>query len=273
MSRWIFYAIAIFTGFLFLAPFLWILLTSLKTDKDIYSLPIRIFPREVTLEQYIGIFQGSAKLGIYFTNSVVVTIISVAAIVLLSSMSGYGFARYRFFGDTLFIGFLLLVMAVPWAVYLVPIYIMEFKLHILNSKIGLILPYIALNLPLAILIMRGNFRGVSKEIEEAALVDGCSVMQTWARIMMPIVKPGLATVFIFTSIQVWEEFMFARTLITDYLNWTLPVGITMLRNEAQSWAFGTLSAAIVLCLIPLLVVFLSAQQYFIRGITEGAIKG
>ncbi|WP_248928390.1 carbohydrate ABC transporter permease [Paenibacillus hamazuiensis] len=272
MSRFILYVISGLIGLLFIAPFIWILLTSLKSDQDIYG-AVRILPQEWTLVQYIHIFQGSVNLGMYFMNSISITAVSVAAVVLLSSMSGYGFARFKFKGDVLFIGFLLLIMAVPWAVYLVPIYIMESKSGLINTKLGLILPYITLNLPLAILIMRGNYRGVSKEIEEAALMDGCTVFQTWYRIMLPIVKPGLATVFIFSAIQIWEEFMFARTLVSDNINWTLPVGITMLRSEAQSWAFGTLSAAIILSLIPLLTVFILAQQYFIRGITDGAIKG
>lgn len=272
ISRIVLYAISSLIGFIFIAPFLWILLTSLKSDQDIYG-AVRILPQEWTLVQYINIFQGSVNLGMYFMNSMIVTAVSVSAVVVLSSMSGYGFARFKFKGDILFIGFLLIIMAVPWAVYLVPIFIMESKLGFVNTKLGLILPYIALNLPLAILIMRGNYRGVSNEIEEAALMDGCTMFQTWYRIMLPIVKPGLATVFIFGSIQIWEEFMFARTLISDNVNWTLPVGITMLRSEAQSWAFGTLSAAIILSLIPLLIIFILAQQYFIRGITEGAIKG
>jgi ABC-type glycerol-3-phosphate transport system permease component len=273
MSRIYLYLVSLIIGIVFLGPFLWILLTSFKTDKDIYSIPLQILPQHWTLSQYVKIFQGSTELGVYFYNSIVVTLTSVLIVLFLSSMSGYGFARYRFKGNVAIMAFLLLVMAVPWAVYLVPIYMMEDSMNLLDSKLGLILPYAALNLPLAILIMKGSYLVVSKEIEEAALVDGCNDYQTWYRIMLPIVKPGIATVFIFTSIQVWEEFMFARTMVTDNNNWTLPVGITMLQSEAQSWAFGILSAAIILSMIPLLTVFLSFQQYFIRGITDGALKG
>ncbi|WP_010281009.1 carbohydrate ABC transporter permease [Bacillus timonensis] len=273
IKKSVLYFITIFVGFAFVFPFIWVLLTSLKTDDDIYQQPIKILPEQFTLEQYTSIFTKSPELLTFFWNSTLITIISVALVTIFSGMAGYVIARYKFVGSKSFFFLLLLVMFVPWVIFLIPIYILEDTLNLVNTRVGLILPYIALNLPLGIFIMRGNFNLIPKEIEDAALVDGCNVFQMWYKIMLPMVRPGLATVIILTGISVWEEFMYARSLITSQEAWTVPVGITMLQQEAQAWAFGTLSAAILLSLIPLLILFLAFQKYFIKGITDGSVKG
>lgn len=267
------YFIAFIVGLLFLAPFIWVILTSLKHDNDIYSQPLSIFPEKFTLTQYISIFTNSPELIRYFLNSSLVTFFTVILVVVFSAMAGYVLARYDFLGKKTLFFLILIVMFVPWVIFLIPIYMLENSFELVNTRVGLILPYVSLTLPLAIFIMRGNFLGIPKEIEEAALVDGCNVFQMWYRIMLPMVKPGIATVVILTGISVWEEFMFAKSLVTTQSVWTLPVGITMLQQESQSWAFGILSAAIILSLIPLLILFIVFQKHFIKGITEGSLKG
>lgn len=267
------YISAIVIALLFISPFIWVILTSLKYDEDIYTQPITLLPDKFTLTQYIAIFTKSPEILKYFLNSAIVTAVTVTLVVLFSAMAGYVLARYDFIGKKSLFFIILIVMFVPWVIFLIPIYILESSLDIVNTRTGLILPYISLTLPLAIFIMRGNFMGIPKEIEEAALVDGCNMFQIWYKIMMPMVKPGIATVVILTGISVWEEFMFAKSLITTQGVWTLPVGITMLQQESQSWAFGTLSAAIILSLIPLLILFIVFQKHFIKGITEGSLKG
>ena len=167
----------------------------------------------------------------------------------------------------------LLVLTIPYAVYLIPVFILENRLDLVDTRLGLILPYVALNLPLAIFIMRGTFRNIPKEMEDAALIDGAGRLQTWSRVMMPIAMPGVATTGIFTFVMVWSEFMFARALMLSKKAYTLPIGITFLQSEAQSWNFGVLAAAIVLTLLPVLVVFLLLQRFLVKGIMEGALKG
>jgi ABC-type glycerol-3-phosphate transport system permease component len=150
---------------------------------------------------------------------------------------------------------------------------MQSKFNLINTHLGLILPYVATNLPMAVFIMRGQFNGIPNSLRDAATIDGCSSLQVFTRVMLPVVKPGVATVIIFTFINTWGEFTYGRTLTSTTKAQTLPVGITFLRDEATSWAYGTLTATIVLSLIPLLIIFLSMQKYFIKGIMEGALKG
>jgi ABC-type glycerol-3-phosphate transport system permease component len=257
----------------FLVPFIWTLLTSIKDDKEIYSSTVIIFPTMVSLEHYIKVITQMQDFIFFFRNTVIITFFSVIATVLISAMTGYAFAKLQFIGKKIYLAFILLILTLPYAIYLIPIYIMQNKFNLINTHLGLILPYIAINLPMSIFIMRGQFINIPTELMEAATIDGCNFFKVWSKIMMPIAKPGLAIIIIFTFINVWGEFLFARTLSSTPAVQTLAVGITFLRDEAASWQYGTLCATIVLSLIPLMAIFLSMQKYFIKGIMEGALKG
>lgn len=273
MSKIVVFIILLIIAFGFLVPFIWTLLTSIKGNGEIYSSTFRIFPSKATIEHYIKVVTQMQDFGAFTINTVLITFISVIATVVFSSMAGYAFSKLEFAGKKFYFAFILLVLTLPYVVYLIPIYIMEDKINIINTHLGLILPYIALNLPISIFIMRGTFNNIPNTLAEAAKIDGCNFFQVWYKIMMPLAKPGIATITIFTFINVWGEFMFARTLTSTPDAQTLAVGITFLRDEAASWQYGTLSATIALSLVPLLVIFLSMQKYFIRGIMEGALKG
>ena len=257
----------------FLAPFVWSLLTSVKTTQEIYRIPLSIFPKKITAEHYQFVMKDMPDFVIYFKNSVIVSAVSVFLVVLLSSLAGYALGRFDFKGSRTFLFFVLVVLAVPWGMFLIPIYIMEDAYGLIDTKLGLILPYVALNLPLAIIIMRGTFRSIPSELQDASQIDGCNAFQTWYLIMMPLARGGLAAATIFTFIMVWGEFMYARTLMLSTQTKTLAVGITDLKIEGGSWAYGTLAATIMLSVIPALILFLIMQKYFTRAILEGSIKG
>ena len=257
----------------FLIPFIWTLLTSLKDNKDIYSSTVVIIPSTITFDHYIKVITEMKDFLRFSANTMIITFWSVIATVILSSMTGYAFSKLVFIGKKVYLAFILIILTLPYAIYLIPIYIMEDKVNLINTHAGLILPYIAINLPMSIFIMRGTFNNIPNGLLEAARIDGCNFFKVWYKIMMPIAKPGLATILIFTFINVWGEFMFARTLSSTPAAQTLAVGITFLRDEAASWQYGTLCATITLSLIPLLAIFLSMQKYFISGIMEGALKG
>ena len=261
------------TSLLFLSPFLWSFLTSLKPNPEIYSAPVKILPRAVTLEHYRYVFTGIPDFLTYFKNSVVVSVASVFLVALFSSLAGYALGRFEFKGARAVLFFILLVLALPWGIFLIPIYIMEDVFGLVNTYTGLILPYVALNLPLATIIMRGTFRSIPAALEDAACIDGCNSFQAWYLVMMPLARGGLAASTIFTFITVWGEFMFARTLMLTTETKTLAVGITELRIEGGTWAYGTLSATILLSVLPTLVLFLFLEKYFTRAILEGSIKG
>lgn len=272
ISKIIIFVLLLITALVFLVPFIWTLLTSLKANEEIYSGTFTILPSKVTFVHYIKVVTQMKDFIRFSINTFSITFFTVIATVVFSAMTGYAFSKLAFVGKKIYFAFILLVLTVPYAVYLIPIYIMEDKINIINTHLGLILPYIAINLPMSIFIMRGTFNNIPNGLAEAATIDGCNFFQVWYKIMIPIAKPGIATIIIFTFINVWGEFMFARTLTSTPAAQTLAVGITFLRDEAASWQYGTLSATIALSLIPLLVIFLSMQKYFIRGIMEGALK-
>jgi ABC-type glycerol-3-phosphate transport system permease component len=258
---------------LFIVPFVWTLLTSLKINTEIYSSTVILLPSKITFEHYIKVITQMKEFLQYSYNTLSVTFWTVLGTAILSSMTGYAFSKLEFWGKQFYLTFILLVLTLPYAIYLIPIYIMEDKVNIINTHLGLILPYIAINLPMSIFIMRGNFNSIPNGLMEAAIIDGCNFFQVWRRVVMPLAKPAVATIVIFTFINSWGEFMMARTLSYNPAGQTLAVGITFLRDEAASWQYGTLCATITLSLIPLLIVFLSMQKYFIKGIMEGALKG
>lgn len=271
--NFILFVLLLVTAFVFIVPFLWTFLTSLKTNDEIYASALTILPTKITFEHYVKVITQMGDFLKYFRNSVVVSLWSVLATVIFSASMGYAFSKTDFKFKNIYLGFVLFILTLPYVIYLIPIYIMESKMDLIDTAWGLILPYIATNLPMSVFIMRGQFNNVPNTLGEAATIDGCNNWQVFSKIMLPVVKPGIATVIIFTFINVWGEFTYGRTLTATAKAQTLPVGITFLRDEAASWQYGTLTATIILSLIPLLIIFLSMQKYFISGIMEGALKG
>lgn len=273
ISHAIIFVVLLIVSFIFIIPFLWTFICSVKPDAEIYSTHIKILPSAVTMVHFKKVFTQMGDFAAYFMNSIVVSFFSVALVVVFSTTMGYSLSKLRYRGKAFFAGVILLVLTIPYVIYLVPIYIMESRGNLLDSWMGLILPYVATNLPLGVFIMQAQFNSVPKELPEAARIDGCNQWKTFYKIMLPVVKPGIATVIIYIFITVWGEFTYARTLTTTSKGQTLPVGITFLRDEAASWQYGTLCATIVLSLIPTLIIFLAMQKYLVKGIMEGAVKG
>lgn len=261
------------TSFIFIIPFLWTFITSVKTDAEIYSSTVIILPSVVTFDNYINVLTKMKNFLLFFRNSVVSSFWSVLMTVILSASMGYAFGKLEFVGKKYFMGFILLILTLPYVIYLIPIYLMQSQFDLNNTITGLVLPYIATNLPMAVFIMRGQYSNVPKELCEAAKIDGCGEWKVFEKVVLPCVRPGIATVIIFTFINVWGEFTYARTLTSTTASQTLPIGITLLRDEAASWQYGTLTATITMSLVPLLAIFLSMQKYFIKGIMDGALKG
>jgi ABC-type glycerol-3-phosphate transport system permease component len=267
------YAVATALSVLFVVPLGWVVSSSFKSDQEIYTVHGHFLPVQPTLSHYVDLTSDLPRFPDYMLNSVIVTVVSVPAVALIAALAGYPLARYRFPGRNLVFSFVLLTVAIPYVLYLVPIYVIESATDLLNTLPGLILPYIALNLPLAIVLMEGSYRTIPRDFEDAARIDGCSPLRAWWSVALPLAGPGVAAVIIFTFVAVWEEFMFAVTLFGAGDNTTFPVGITFLQSEGQSYAFGQLSATIVIALAPALGIFLLLQRYFVRGLLEGGLKG
>lgn len=193
---------------------------------------------------------------IYFFNTLKVTLGTLILVLPLSSAAGYALGRKKFIGKSIINTLLIIFIAIPYLFYLVPIYIVRKYIKSFKYEFGVNFALCALNLPLGIIIMQAAYRELPNEIEESAYIDGANSLQIWLKVLTPLVITSIAAVENFTFIAVWEEYMFARTLMSETSAQTLSVGLPTLKVESKSWVYGTLSAALTMSLIPLVLCLL-----------------
>lgn len=258
---------------IYIFPIIWTFITSLRPTQDIYRYPPTIIPGAVTLQNYIYVLTQMKGFLRYFLNSVVVTFITAVIVVISSAMGGYAFGMRKFRGQNMLFAAVIAVLMIPYLMYLIPIFIMEDKIGLRNTWWSLVLPYAALNLPWGLLIMRGAFSTIPLDIRDAAVIDGCNEFQFWYRVMLPITRPALAATSVITFVFAWQEYMFVSTLMTKNEWQTLPVGIVWIRDELQTLAYGRVGATIMLSIIPVIILFVVFRNFFIKGLSEGMLKG
>jgi ABC-type glycerol-3-phosphate transport system permease component len=259
--------------FITIAPFVWVVLTSIKPNTEIYTTDLQILPQTPTLEHFQTIFDKGDKLPSYVLNTLIYAAVTITAVAVFASMAGYALGMLTFPGAQIAINVILGILSIPWIILIVPILIFEFRLGIWNTRQGLILPYIALFLPVAIWIMRGTFYGMPRELGEAARIDGGSEFQVFWSVYLPMARGGIATIILLTFIDVWNEVLLAASLAINPQIANINTGLRILADEGQSFAFGMLSAAILIAMIPTLIIFIVLQRYYVRGISEGALAG
>ncbi|MBN1266483.1 MAG: carbohydrate ABC transporter permease [Anaerolineales bacterium] len=254
-----------------LFPFLYMLSTALKGQVYIFEYPPRLIPAEPTLQNFVKAWTAN-RFDIYFRNSVVVTVTVTGLVLLLSSLMAYAFARFEFRMKRWLYAVILILMMIPAMTLIVPQFMLASRLKLLNSLWGLIVVYTAQNLPLNTFLLRGFFEQIPVELEEAALIDGASAWDVYRRIILPLSKPALATVAIFASLGAWDEYVWAMTILNQADKRTLPVGIATFHGvHATDW--GLVFAASLIAIVPILILFVLLQRYFIKGAITGAIKG
>jgi multiple sugar transport system permease protein len=255
----------------FLMPFLWIVTTSLKGNEDYFTFPPVWIPAEPSLVHYKGLFErGNGWL--YFKNSLAISTMSMAAALVFSVPTAYSIARFRF-GGSLFSNFLLLLRTMPAIALVIPIYVLYSKLGINNNYFGLILLYTVFYIPFAVWLMIGFIRDVPQEIEEAALIDGCSHFQALLRVVIPIIVPGLAVVALFAFINTWNEFLFAVILTGAETKTMMVLVASYTSGSPTDTFFGEASASVVLGILPAFLVAFALQRYLVKGLALGAVKG
>ncbi|MBS6553194.1 MAG: carbohydrate ABC transporter permease [Clostridium sp.] len=270
------HATLIIVSILSIFPFLWLLSTALKgNSENIFQYPPVFFPQEPTLANFKGVW-NQIPFMLYFLNSMVVAGFTVLLNLILSALAAYPLARMEFRGKkTIFYATLATIM-IPFQAIMLPVYLIVLKLHMVDS-VNSVMGYLGLILPFAvnafgIFLMRQAFLAIPKEMEEAAFVDGCSVFQIWWKILLPMVKPTLAVLAIFTFIGSWGEFLWPSIVLTKKALYTLPVGVNDLQGMfSANWRF--IAAGSIIATIPILVFFIAMQRYFISGENDGAIKG
>lgn len=252
-------------------PFIWMISTSLKEYSYILDYPPRLIPEEPTLNNFTKAW-FSSNFQQYFKNSLFITFLSVFLVVMFSAMMAYAFARLEFPGKEAIFYSILLVLMIPNLVGIIPQFLLAKKLGLRNSLWGLILFYVSGSIPFNTFLLRGFFETLPSELEDAILIDGGNYFTIFFKMILPLSKPALATVSIFSFLGFWDEYILALTFIDDPALRTLPVAIaTFFGHHTTDW--GLVFAASLIAIVPVIIIFISLQRYFVGGLTSGAFKG
>ena len=252
-------------------PALWILLTSLKTEAELVSKPITWLPHNPTLQNYIQAFTDQPLL-LYLGNSVLVALLATGFSLGVSACAAYAIARLNLKHRQLILTCIVASSMFPLVTLLVPIFETMRSLNLLNTYTALVLPYIVLNLPVCTLVLVSFFQAIPKDLENAAMIDGCTRLGALVRIVVPLAAPGVFTAGILAFVNAWDEFLLALSLNSSAAMRTLPVGITLYQGEfAFPWPI--ISAALIVAIVPVAVLIALFQERVVGGLTQGGLKG
>lgn len=259
------------TIFLFLAlfPFFWMFSSSLKSLKEVFATPPTFIPKEVTLDSYI--YMLTREFDKYILNSFFVSILVTFFGIIISCIAAYGFDRFNFFGKNILLFLFLLTQMFPSVLFIIPYFRAMVNLHLYNTHLSLIIAYTTFTIPFCTWMMKGFFSSIPKAIDESAMVDGCTRVQAFYKVVLPLVKPGLGATMIFAFLLSWNEYLFALVLISKDKLKTIPLGLASMVGEyIIEW--NRLMAASVVCTLPAILLFLYLQKYLVQGLTAGAVK-
>jgi multiple sugar transport system permease protein len=262
---------AVIIAILTALPLYWLFVSSFKTPADIAATPPQALPAHWTLDNFVQAFVTN-DLARYMLNSVVVAVSTTVIVLVLALFAGYALTGRRIRGNTAIMTALLMLSVFPAVAVLTPVYLIERSLGLLNSYPGLIVPYVAFNLPFAIWIMRNYLQGIPATIEEASEIDGASPLRTVVSVILPMSRPGLFTVGVFTFTAAWSEFLMALTFNSTTSSRTIPVGIALFGTQF-SVPFGAIFAACVSATVPIVILVLIFRRSIVSGLTSGAVKG
>jgi len=279
IKNFVLFLLLIVLAVIFLSPYIWLGLSSFKTEGEIFQMPPTVFPNNPVTINYARALSLTAQEGRAnplilpgLINSFQVGIITTAILLIISSLAGYAFARLTFPGRTFLLILLLMLRMLPGIVLAVPVFIMATKTRLLDTKLLLIIVYTAFNAPFSVWLLSVFFQEVPQELEDAALVDGCTRFQLIRRIYIPLALPAIATVGVLVFLAIWNEFLFGVLLTTTTAAKTAPVALASLIS-ARDTRWGIMTAGGILQTIPALAVVIFMQRYIIKGLTFGAVKG
>lgn len=258
-------------AFVQIYPLFWLFEFSLKDNSEIFGGNIAGLPQHWRFGNYVTAF-FQANIMQYFFNSVLITVITIALTIIIAAMSSYAISRMIWKGSEITLKLVLMGMMVPIHAALLPLFIILSKSHMLNSYLSLIIPYVAFGLPMAIYLFISFMESLPRELEEAAAIDGCGIYQMFFRIILPLIRPAIATVSIFTFISAWNELMFAVTFINKAEYKTLTVGI-MSMVGAYTTKWGEIGAGLMIATIPTVIMYLLLSKQVQQSLVAGAVKG
>ncbi|WP_416067119.1 carbohydrate ABC transporter permease [Rhizobium sp. ZK1] len=261
----------ILVALIWVAPFVFIVFTSLKTPAAVTSTGAFMPPTELAVQNYVDAWSRGNFASSFF-NSVIITVIKVPLGLALSAMAAYALAKIKLRISKALLLLVVFGTMIPFQVMLAPLFTLVNSFGLIDTYPGVILPYIAFGVPYQVFILHGFFKGIPKELSEAALIDGATHVTIFRRIFLPVCLPVLAALLILDFVSTWNEFAMALVLLQDQHMWTLPLGLMSFQGQFSS-NYGQLNAAIVMTVLPATIVYLIFQRYFVSGLTSGAVKG
>jgi multiple sugar transport system permease protein len=254
-----------------LLPFYFIFVTAFKTTFQIQQIQSMFWPSPWSLEHFVFLFT-QLPFATWYANTILVAGVSTLVSMFAASLGAYALVRLRWRGATPLSTSVLVAYLMPPALMFIPLYAILTQLHIINTPAALMVTYPTVVLPFATWLMMGYYRSIPEELEDAALIDGCNRFQTYYRVVLPLVRPALLAVAMFSVTQAWNEFLYAKTFLRSTDVFTLPVGLgQLLVADVQPW--GELMAAAVLTALPVIVLYMIGQKFMIAGLTAGSVKG
>jgi multiple sugar transport system permease protein len=254
-----------------LFPFYWTLNTAFKRETDIFSQRLQYFPSHFTVGNFVKAWNG-VGFSVYFKNSVVVALAAVFFIVVLSVLTGYALGRFNFKGKKAMMLTLLCTQFIPHTMMIIPFFIIFKNLGLVSNLLALVIVYTTFQVPFNAVVMKGFVGNIPKELEEAAMVDGCGMLGAIFHVILPVLLPGLIATGAFAFIGCWNEFLFALILINKSSLFTIPVGLSFMVGE-YNINYGALASGSVIALIPAVLLFAYVQKYLVQGLSAGAVKG
>ncbi|HLR01762.1 MAG TPA: carbohydrate ABC transporter permease [Virgibacillus sp.] len=263
------YVILIVVAIFMLGPFLWLFSTALKSQgENIFAYPPKLIPEHFTLKNFVAVMD-SFPFWRYLFNSTLVSTLTVIFNILFCSLAAYPLARMKFRGRNVIFALIISTMIIPFQLLMIPIYSLALHLGLQNTYAGMILPHITT--AFGVFIMRQGMLTVPYELDESAKMDGANSFQIWRKIIMPSVRPSMITLAIFTFVSSWDDFLWPLIIVDDQDMYTLPLGVNMLTGTfASDWKL--IAAGSIISIIPIIIVFLFLQRYFVSGL-KGAVKG
>lgn len=275
-SRRVFYligAICVFLIALMLMPLIMSFLASIKPPAEASQVPPDYLPKGLSIENYLKVFDFQAGLLVYLSNSIFVALLTILFCLLLAVPAAYGLARFDIPFKEVWFLMMLAGMMIPYQALLTPLYLMFSKAGLANSHVGLALVHTVLQLPFSVYLMRNSFEGIPRELEEAAVIDGCNSFQVLRRVFLPLVLPGMVTVSLFAFINSWNEFLASLIFMNKETSFTIPVMLVSVRTGrlgAVDW--GALQAGVIISIIPCVLIYVLLQRYYVSGFLSGAVK-
>ena len=265
------YLLLAFWALINLFPVYWMFTFSLKSNNEIFGDNVIGLPKEWLWSNYSKALQVG-NIGRYFLNSVIIAVVTIALVMAVALMATFALTRFMWKGRKMMNDFFMLGLTIPIHASIVPIYVTLSKLHMLSTYSSLIIPYAAFSLAMAILICTGFMQEIPIELDEAACIDGCGTWRIFFKIIVPLMKPAVATVSIYTFLQCWNELMFANIFVSDKAHKTLPVGVQALSGQYLT-EWGPIGAAMVLATFPMLVFYIFFSKKIQDSFIAGAVKG